>query len=43
MGLTVFSAEEPQQLLQLFWLHTQHKDIIVCRVVIHVCASKGCG
>lgn len=42
MGLTVFSAEKPEQLLQLFWIYTQRKGHIACCVVIHVCAGKGC-
>lgn len=42
MGLTVFSAEEPEQLLQLFLTYTQRKGHVACCVAIHVCAGKGC-
>lgn len=42
MGLTVFCAEEPEQLLQLLLTYTQRKGHICC-VVIHICAGKGCG
>lgn len=42
MGLTVFSAEEPKQLLQLFLSYTQRKGRVACCVVVHACAGKGC-
>lgn len=40
MGLTVFCAEEPEQLLQLFLIDAQHKGHIARCVVIHMCAGK---
>lgn len=41
MRLTVFSAEEPEQLLQLFQFQAQWKGNVACCVLIHVCAGQG--
>lgn len=41
MGLTVFCAEEPEQLLQLFLIDAQHKGRVAHRVVVCICAGKG--
>lgn len=41
MGLTVFSAEEPEQLLQLFQFQAQWKGSTACCVLVHVCAGQG--
>lgn len=40
-GLTIFSAEEPEQLLQLFLIYTQGKRCASCCGLIHVCAGEG--
>ena len=42
MGLTVFSAKEPEQVLQLFLTYTQRKGRVACCVIIHVGTGKGC-
>ena len=42
MALTVFSAEKPEQLLQLFLIYTQREGRVACSVVIPVRAGKGC-
>lgn len=41
VALTVLSAEEPEQLLQLFLLQAQWKGDIPCCVLVHVCAGQG--